>query len=158
MIRNDNVSLLLRIVDEAYAKSAWHGPNVRGAIRGLDVEAATWRPAPGRHNIREILLHIAYWKYIARRRMTGDRSAAFAFAGSDWFTREEAEPEAWREEIAIVESEHRALRAEVATLKDTDLTRKVGKGDLARLIYGAAAHDTYHCGQIGVLKRLQQER
>jgi hypothetical protein len=30
------VSLLLRVVDEGYEKKAWHGPNLRGSIRGLD--------------------------------------------------------------------------------------------------------------------------
>ena len=154
MSRNENVTLLLRILDDAYTKSAWHGPNVRSAIRGVDVEEATWRPAPGRHNIRELVVHIAYWKYIVRRRLTGEKRGSFALPGSDWFTRDDLDGAAWREEIALVESEHQAMRAEVARLQDSDLARRAGRGDLARMIYGAAAHDTYHCGQIGVLKKL----
>ena len=154
MSRNENVILLLRILDDAYTKSAWHGPNVRSAIRGVDVEEATWRPAPGRHNIRELVVHIAYWKYTVRRRLIGEKRGSFPLSGSDWFKREGLDAAAWREEIALVESEHQAMRAEVARLQDSDLTRKAGRGDLARMIYGAAAHDTYHCGQIGVLKKL----
>lgn len=30
------IGLLLQIVDEGYEKKAWHGPNLRGSIRGLD--------------------------------------------------------------------------------------------------------------------------
>ena len=157
MKRNDNVTLLLRVMDDAFSKRGWHGPNVRGAVRGVDVEAATWRVADGRHNIRELVLHIAYWKYIARRRLTGAR-IAFPLPGSDWFRRDELDARAWREEIELMEAEHRALRNEVAALHDDDLARTIGKGDVARMLYGCAAHDTYHCGQIGLLRGAYRER
>jgi hypothetical protein len=54
------VSLLLRMLDESYEKSAWQGPNLRGALRGVRAQAAAWRPAPGRHNIWELAIHPAY--------------------------------------------------------------------------------------------------
>lgn len=156
MSENPTVAMLIRLFDEAYMKRAWHGPNVRGSIRGLDVEAATWRPSPDRHNIRELVLHIAYWKYTVRRRLTGLKRGAFVLDGSNWFTRDEPDAEAWREEVALVEREHRALRAEIEKLQDSDLSRRVGEHDFARLIYGAAAHDNYHNGQIVMLKRMFQ--
>ncbi len=30
------LELLLRIMDEGFEKKAWHGTNLRGAIRGID--------------------------------------------------------------------------------------------------------------------------
>jgi hypothetical protein len=30
------IGLPLQIVDEAYERKAWHAPNLRGSIRGLD--------------------------------------------------------------------------------------------------------------------------
>ena len=47
------IELLLRIIDEGYNKKAWHGPNLRGAIKRVAFAQAEWRPAPGRHNIWE---------------------------------------------------------------------------------------------------------
>jgi hypothetical protein len=151
------ISLLLRIVDQAYEMKAWHGPNLRGSIRGLEVGTAAWRPAPGRHNIWEIIVHAAYWKYIVRRRLRGEKKGSFPLRGSNWFVRPEAmTPEAWRSDIALLEDIHRRMRAAIAGLKPGDLAR-VPPGSRvsnAASICGIACHDVYHAGQIQLLKRL----
>ncbi len=151
------IALLLRIVDEAYEKKAWHGPNLRGSIRGLDARQASWRPAAGRHNIWEIVVHCAYWKYAVRRRILGEKRGSFPLQGSNWFVRPEAmTPEAWRSDIALLADTHRKLRAAIAGLAARDLDRippgsKVTNG---AILSGIAAHDVYHAGQIQLLKRL----
>src|SRR5437879_1186142 len=42
-----NNEFLLTLLDEAFDKRSWHGPNLRGAIRGVTAEQAAWRPRPG---------------------------------------------------------------------------------------------------------------
>ena len=79
--------LLLQIIDSGYNRKAWHGPNLRQSLRGVSAEDAAWRPAPGRHNIWEIAVHAAYWKYVVRRRLRGDLRGSFACEGSNWFVR-----------------------------------------------------------------------
>ena len=37
------IAELLRLIDEGYEKRAWHGPNLRGAVRGLTARQAAWR-------------------------------------------------------------------------------------------------------------------
>ena len=49
-------SMLLDGLDEAFDKKSWHGPNLRGAIRGVTAAEAAWRPAGDRHNIWELTL------------------------------------------------------------------------------------------------------
>lgn len=66
------IRLLLALLDEGFDRAAWHGPNLRGALRGLTAAHAAQRPAPGRHCIWEIALHCAYWKYAVCRRLTGE--------------------------------------------------------------------------------------
>ena len=51
------------LLDEAFDRRSWHGTNLRGSIRGLPRSTAAWRPAPDRHNIWELVVHAAYWKY-----------------------------------------------------------------------------------------------
>jgi hypothetical protein len=151
------IRLLLRIVDEAYEKKAWHGPNLRGSIRGLDIREASWTPAAGRHNIWEIVVHCAYWKYIVRRRLLGGKKGSFPLKGSNWFVRPVAmTPEAWRSDVALLEEMHRKMRAVVAGLTPRDLNRDPpgSKVSNAALISGIAAHDVYHASQIQLLKRL----
>src|SRR5262245_66231960 len=62
------IALLLHLVDEAYGKKAWHGPNLRGAIRRISAAVASWRPQLNRRSIADIVVHAAYWKYAVRRR------------------------------------------------------------------------------------------
>src|SRR5688572_1434902 len=81
------VSLLLDLIDQAFDHRAWHGTNLRGSIRGLRVDDVTWRPAPGRHNIWEVVVHAAYWKYIVRRRILSEARGSFPLQGSNWFIR-----------------------------------------------------------------------
>ena len=78
--------LILALLAEGYEKRAWHGPNLKQSIRGLSAKQAAWRPGPGRHNIWELVVHAAYWKYAARRRIGGKRGS-FALKGSNFFLR-----------------------------------------------------------------------
>jgi len=151
------VVLLLRVLDEAFDRKAWHGPNLRGTIRGLDARRACWRPAPARHSIWELVVHAAYWKYAVRRRLTGDKRGSFGLPGSNWFSRpSEPQADAWRRDVALLGEEHRKLREVVAGLRDADLPRTAAgsRHPNATLVYGVAAHDVYHAGQIQLLKRL----
>ena len=140
---------LLDLVDEAFDKKSWHGPNLRGSLRGVTTEQAAWRPGPDRHNIWELTLHAAYWKYVVRRRLTGAKRGSFELPGSNFFLRpcEETSETAWRADIDILVAEHRKLRAVIAKLAAPTPAQ-------ARLIRGIAAHDLYHAGQIRLLRRL----
>jgi uncharacterized damage-inducible protein DinB len=151
------LALLLRILDEAYDRKAWHGPNLKGALRGVSAEQAAWAPGPGRHSVRDLARHAAYWKYACRRRLTGEKRGSFRLPGSNWFPSPEKPTEkGWRSDLALLEDEHRRLRAVVADLRPERL-HEVSPGSRHRvdtLIYGIAAHDTYHAGQIQLVKRL----
>jgi hypothetical protein len=151
--RAASITLLLEILDQAYEKKAWHGPNLKGALRGVSAKAAVWRPAPGRHNIWELLLHAAYWKYAVRRRVSGEKRRSFPIKGSNWFAScGRPDEKAWRRDRELLEREHRQLRAAIAGLH----SRK--ERLLESMLFGVAFHDVYHGGQIQLLKRLQARR
>jgi uncharacterized damage-inducible protein DinB len=144
-------------IDEAYDARSWHGTNLRGSLRGLSPRVAAWRPGPGRHNIWELAVHAAYWKYAVRRRITGEKRGSFTLPGSNWFKRPEtATAAAWKADLALLASEHQRLRAVVARLKAADLRKRTppGRATIGFLVRGIAAHDLYHAGQIQMLKRL----
>jgi uncharacterized damage-inducible protein DinB len=148
---------LLQIIDESFDKHAWHGTNLRGSIRGLTVQQAAWRPSQGRHNIWEIVVHCAYWKYIVRRRILGEKKGSFPLNGSNWFKRPTEQTEkAWRADIHLLEETHHTLRNAIAGLKSSDLKKKPfgSKWTNLQTISGIASHDLYHAGQIQLLKRL----
>ena len=143
---------LLDFLDEAYDRKSWHGPNLRNALRGVNADEAAWRPASGRHNIWELALHAAYWKYAVRRRLTGEKRGLFQISGSNFFERPaDATELAWKKDTQILADEHRLLRDTVAAIKNPDEKK-------LHMIRGAAAHDLYHAGQIRLLRQLYSPR
>jgi hypothetical protein len=160
-MHNAQIEALLRGLDQGYNHKAWHGPNLRGSLRGLTARQAAWRPARGRHNIWEIALHAAYWKYAVRRRLTGEKRGSFALKGSNWFARPgSGDEKEWRADLALLEREHQLLRAVVRVFPHRKLHRRL-KGSTWSCfdtIQGVALHDVYHAGQIQLLKRLQRAR
>ena len=153
------VRLVLTILDQAYDHPSWHGTNLRGSIRGVSLKQASWRPGPRRHNIWETMVHSAYWKYTAWRRLTGTKRGSFPLQGSNWFRRpEEMTERAWRSETELLERMHALLREAVGHLSTGDLysTPAGSKVSNFALLSGVAAHDLYHAGQIQLLKRLSK--
>jgi uncharacterized damage-inducible protein DinB len=149
--------LLFAIIDQAYDHPSWHGTNLRGSIRRVSPTEAAWRPSPPRHNIWELVVHAAYWKYAAWRRLTGQSRGSFPLKGSNWFPRpEQATDRAWRSDKALLDEMHASLRAAVVQLSPRDLQSTPGgsKVSNAALLAGVAAHDLYHAGQIQLLKKL----
>ncbi len=151
------VETLLRLLDEAYHKRSWHGPNLRGSIRGLTAEQAAWRPPGAKRSIADIVVHCAYWKYAIRRALRGEKRGSFALKGSNWFKLPEplSQPQ-WREYVALLDAQHRALREAVAELspKQLDVTPPGRKSSNRTIVSGIMLHDVYHAGQIQVLKAM----
>jgi uncharacterized damage-inducible protein DinB len=159
---NPRVSVLLRDLDQSFDHKSWHGTVLRGSLRGISAEQAAWRPATGRHNIWELAVHAAYWKYSILRRLRLGEEVRFPFKGSNWFPRPEGEPSerAWKTDLQLLGSVHRELRQAVAALRDADL-EIIPEGSKTRvidLVLGVARHDIYHAGQIQLLKRLYPGR
>jgi hypothetical protein len=148
----DSANLVLALIDEAYEKKTWHGPNLKQSIKGVTAKQAAWRPGPGRHNIWEVMLHAAYWKYALRRRIEGGKRGSFVLKGSNFFARPERgklNETAWSADKELLEREHCSLRMAIAKLLRTPRGAK-----FVRQLYGIAYHDIYHAGQIRLLRRL----
>jgi uncharacterized damage-inducible protein DinB len=144
--------LVLALLDEAYEKKTWHGPNLKQSLRGVRAKQAAWRPARGRHNIWEVTLHAAYWKYAVRRRIDGGKRGSFALKGSNFFARPEKgklNEAAWNADKALLAREHRLMRRAIEKV-----LRKPRGMKILRMLYGVAFHDIYHAGQIRLLRRL----
>jgi len=147
--------MVLRLIDEGFGKRAWHGTNLKGSLRGLTAKEASRRPGRGRHNIWEIAVHAAYWKYAVRRRLLGEKRGSFPLKGSNWFTRP-APGADWKKDLRLLDGMHITMRRAVASLRDSEMGKK-SKGSSqinAHIVIGIGAHDVYHAGQIQLIKRL----
>lgn len=154
-----SIKELLRLLDESYDKPTWHGPNLRAAVSRVKVREALWRPRRERHNIWELTVHAAYWKYTVRRRLLGEKRGTFVMKGSNWFAApSRATEKEWRAVLAMLAAEHKKLCAAVARFPASKLSRRMkgSRWTAAQSISGVAFHDTYHAGQIQLLKRMMK--
>jgi hypothetical protein len=130
--------------DDAWKEGLWAAPWGR-AIADLSPAQASWKPAPGRHSIWQIVTHIIFWReselglLAGKPRPRPERIAAEQFA-------EPSEPTdaAWaatRERLA--DSQRRLSEA----FRDPS-------SDLKRASY-LLPHDCYHFGQVCYIRALQ---
>ena len=160
---NSEINLLLTMIDQSFDHKSWHGTNLRGALRGISPEEAAWRPAATRHNIWEIAVHAAYWKYVVWRRLAGEAHGSFPIKGSNWFERPgpgALDGRQWKADMALLNEIHISMRAAVAEVTSQELHRTPAGSKVSNLalITGIAAHDLYHAGQIQLLKRLNNSQ
>jgi hypothetical protein len=157
------MDLLLWNLQPAPGQKNWHGgPSPVGALRGVAAEQARWRPTPRRKSVWELALHIAYWKYTARRHLEPGEHLRFARSPAN-FPRlpQPADAAAWARDVALLWSEHDRLVEAVRAFRGRRLDAIPPGGKrwtYGELVLGIAAHDAYHTGQIQLLKRLWQER
>ena len=146
------VADVLAALQGAFSKKGWHGPTVLDSVKGVRAKQARKRKSKEQHSIHELVDHIEYWESIAvhyvRRGKPPKRRRG------DWVP-----PNLhWRDSVRRMRATHRVLIAAIATLKDADLERPVrtvgsGRMRLLQVLHGVVAHDAYHAGQIGLLRK-----
>ncbi len=154
---SSEIKLLLEIYDQAFDQTAWHGTNLRGSLKGLKLPELLYRAQGKRHNIWEITLHCAYWKYVVLRRLVGGKKGEFPRKPSD-FPKLPDNPtlKDWKEDLKLLEDYHVRLREAIEHFPESKLykTPKNSKVSYTKTIYGISSHDLYHAGQIQLVKRM----
>jgi uncharacterized damage-inducible protein DinB len=101
---------------------------------------------------------VAYWKYAVHRRIVGEKKGGFPRKPSDW-PEQPGEPEesVWRSDRDLLRSEHEKitqLTTEFDTARLDTLAGGKNRWTYMDLLSGVILHDTYHVGQIQLMKRL----
>ena len=140
-------------LDRAFEGQAWHGPSVLEIIKDVTFEKAAARPIPGGHSIWELVLHIAAWENVCRRRLAGDR--AELSDAEDWPQVSDTSESAWLAAKSSLLEGHQKLRQAIAELNDAQLDEPIlpGMSSVYVTVHGTVQHDLYHAGQIAILKK-----
>ncbi len=142
-------------VGRSHRGIAWHGPSVLETLDGVDAVAAARVVRPNLHSIWEIVLHVTAWQKMALRSLQGDRYVSMT-GEDDWPslpTRlgEEEWASAKQSMIDVNDRLVQAIREFPAgRLEETVLGTEF---DYYFLLHGIVQHNTYHAGQISLLKR-----
>ncbi len=164
-----NPSLAAFLVDQverAHAGDPWHGSARASILADVTAEEAHRRPGPAVHSIWELVLHMTAWTREVTRRLQG-HAASLPEMG-DWPAVPPAPDEkSWRAAIETLDEAHAALGEAVAALDslrlgapvDDKRNRELGTGvTFAQTINGLVQHDSYHSGQIAIVKKMLRGR
>jgi uncharacterized damage-inducible protein DinB len=146
-------------LSRSFEGAAWHGPAVLPLLADVTAATAAAHPVAGAHSIWELVLHMAVWKRVVRRRLEGERINDLP-PHEDWPPVTEVTDDRWRRAVEELRRTHRELAQTVATLDAERLDEPlVGEGtttySVDATLHGIIEHDLYHAGQIAILKRAQ---
>jgi uncharacterized damage-inducible protein DinB len=150
-----------RLTDQirrAFDGDGWHGDSLLELLGGVNASMAAAHPIKNAHSIWELVLHIAAWDDVVRRRASG---AVLELKDEQNFPPiKDASDAAWRKTIAHAKRIHTQLVKAVASFPDSRLRDQVpGKiEDHHTFFYmfsGVVQHELYHAGQIALLKKAQ---
>jgi uncharacterized damage-inducible protein DinB len=148
-------------IKRAVTGPMWHGPSLDELLASVSGDQAAARPIPGAHSIWEIVLHVTAWAEIALARLHGQRTGDPA-PDEDWppvrglDSRSGSDATAnWQAALERLRESHRALATDTRRLEPSAFDDKVAGADysVSNLLHGVIEHDTYHGGQIALLKR-----
>jgi uncharacterized damage-inducible protein DinB len=146
------IAMLEDLLVQAFKRQTWHGPNLKGSLRGISAARAAVKPEGASHTIWEIAVHCAYWKYAVWRRLTGAKMGSFPLEGSDWFEMPEGRSESsWKSALKLLTGYHTKLTKAVSDYDPKKSPMSFEKA--VKHIAGIANHDIYHAGQIQLIKR-----
>jgi len=149
-----------RIADElrrAFEGGAWHGDSLFKILKGVTPAQAAARPIRNAHSIWELVLHIAAWEGVARRRMAG--AAAKLSTAKNFPPVADTSATAWQEALQHLRRRHEELVDAVEKFPEASLWKQVPGKQGAHynfyfMLHGLAQHAAYHAGQIALLKKM----
>jgi hypothetical protein len=136
--------LVIKWLNEAWTTGLW-AASWSKAIDSLTPSQAAWAPAPDRHSIWQLVLHMAFWREVAMRRaMTGQQPKDEEVKSGNFPTLSDRSEKAWADAKQRFAASQRKL------------TEMLETGGLeADPLMNFLAHDSYHFGQINYLRGLQ---
>jgi uncharacterized damage-inducible protein DinB len=156
---------LRRALEATIDGDPWYGSPVARILDGVDAVAAAAHPIRGAHSIWELVLHMTAWLNEVRRRLDGAEHGDPS--EGDWPSVGATTPEAWKQALVSLRRAHADLAQTLGETDDTTLARQVAGGQvdaagkpvsLYQTVIGVLQHDTYHAGQIALLKKGFGER
>ncbi|XEC94085.1 DinB family protein [Paenibacillus tarimensis] len=143
--------ILLFSMDFAFQKEGWNPPLTK-ALEELDEAKANWRPEPEANTIREIVTHLIFYKEQLLQRLQGLEPSE---PSSNDVTFNSSGEQTWEQTVARLIKVHQDIQCYLKDLQDEDLDRPMPHIPIGGQVLTLAMHDTYHTGQIILLRKLQ---
>ena len=133
---------------------AWHGPSVLELLDGVSAGQAASHPIGGAHSIWELVLHLRSDYDLVLRRLAGDGRQLTSSEG--WPACPASTEENWQQTVQELKLMNKKLRQAVRDFPDErldDLLVTESPYTAYMQFIGVTQHNSYHAGQIAMLKR-----
>ena len=159
-MKTNPCDLMLSVMDRLFPeRPGWEHGTAMSMLRPLSVEQAMWRARPEGRCIWEIVRHMQHWRRFVAERLG---HVADAKPGQAWPVLPETEDPAllaalWEEELDGLERTQALLLERLAVL---DPAEPCPHPDMAHEPHwvsavGVQIHDSFHLGQIAMLRGMQ---
>jgi uncharacterized damage-inducible protein DinB len=152
----DELTRIEEQVRLAFEGGAWHGPAVLETLEGVTAETAAAHPIPGAHSIWEIVLHLAATYKLVLQRNAG-RSGSLT-PEQDWPAVASHDSKHWNEAVEELRRLNREMRSAILAFDQNRLDDSLAAAPYTAYVHfaGIPQHDTYHAGQISLLRKAQR--
>ena len=122
------------------------------ALEQLDWELVGSRPAGVPHSIFQLVNHMIYWQDFSLRWLDGRKPATPEHASDSWPGSES--PKTAEEWGQAVDQFRAGLEELNRRAKESDLFCDIGKKTALEILQLIASHNSYHVGQVALLRRM----
>lgn len=142
-----------------FEKEAWQ-LSLAMAVAGLSARQASWKPAPERHSIWQIVCHVILWKQGVLEAWEGKVPDMKVLEQADW-QEISGDDAAWEADVKALHEVSSRVKERVGMADDAALAallptyQDVPDQAMAIRAMRMATHDSYHAGQIQYIRALQ---
>jgi uncharacterized damage-inducible protein DinB len=155
----NEIELIVEMLRQTFDGRAWHGPSFMDVLNGVDKAQAIERPVEAGHTILEIVNHCSFWMEAVGRALHGERMPDIE-STEDW-PKMGTTVEEWTNAREKLKKAYEELVNSAKDLNEAQLAQKVhgsysGQAYAVacrRMLHGISDHNTYHAGQIAVLRK-----
>lgn len=155
----NEIELIVETLRQTFDGRAWYGPSFTDVLNGVDKTQAIERPIKARHTIWEIVNHCTFWMEAVTRALHGE-SMPDIESTEDWSKMGKTD-EDWTNAQEKLKKAYEELVNSTKNLNEAQLTQKIhGSYDgqpyataYRRMLHGISDHNTYHAGQIALLRK-----
>jgi uncharacterized damage-inducible protein DinB len=151
------LSLLLSLREQSWNKEGGWSIPLATALEGLSAANASWQPPQGGYSIKQLVNHINYYNERLSCKLGGRPFHGEAKTNLDTFGPSAgADEEQWQALLSRTAQIAEALHKSLAAMTEEDLDRPYGEDTLEQYLVSWITHDSYHTGQIVLLRKLQE--
>ncbi|HXY00187.1 MAG TPA: DinB family protein [Candidatus Limnocylindrales bacterium] len=146
-----NNKVLENTIEHALSGEGAHVGSL-GIFDGVDWKLAGRRPTHAPHSLFQLLNHLVYWQDWVVKWLDGVKPPIPKHASGSWPGNiGPANKQEWER---TVKAFHKGLKALERGARSTDLLAKRGNKTGLEMLQAIASHDSYHIGQVTLLRQI----